>query len=721
MDYGKAVALAKEGKETGFQYLYESTYKSKYYLAVKYMKDEDAAQDVLQDAYMKAFSQLDTLENPEAFPSWLGIIVGNTAKNALKKHNPLLFSEVTVENDEEPFEYEIADENTQFQPEVSYTQKETQMLVREMIDSLSEEQRICILMFEIEGIPIKDIAAALQCSENTVKSRLNYGRKNLKKKAEALEKKGYKLYSLAPLPLLLWLLRSEKSVLESEGVLETAQAQAGGAIMEQALKTAQRAASGAAKTAASGAANTVAAGAAKGAASGAIKSGFLHSVAGKITAAVLSITVAGSAVTYGVHQAHKKPELPVNEPTQATQTVQQETTPETQPEQTEATEPQQTGPRQMTDADYPQLIVGNLTKEELKFAFAYGPTVMSEADQTYHGKTFDDYVPILLNQYYDRAAAGCYDPSAKLPHPDAVIACYGIDENSKLQMSRPDVNRMLALFTDYQITEENHLPTDRIEDDIIHCGMIATTGMHPSVTIQSAEYTDEKMTICYHYDCRYADPQREADSLNLQATLRPIADGKYRVVQIEKAPSQMEKVMSQIYQTREDAYQALLDQLRNMKPEEIFTDYVEDWEESWPTYVEYMKENPDLRYIYQDMDGDGEPELLVSTPGVTDQGTQVIDVCHTYYCKEADGGYALAQADGWFSAYTRQINGYGLITSSFSRGTGERSYSRTILKDGAMTFESIPEYTHFMGTQEEEAIVEKIRAETEKVEWISLS
>lgn len=71
MNYTDAIALAKAGNEEGFNYLYESTYKNKYYLALRYMKDEDLAKDVLQDAYIKAFAKLDTLCNPEVFSSWL--------------------------------------------------------------------------------------------------------------------------------------------------------------------------------------------------------------------------------------------------------------------------------------------------------------------------------------------------------------------------------------------------------------------------------------------------------------------------------------------------------------------------------------------------------------------------------------------------------------------------------------------------------------------------
>ena len=141
MNYTDAIALAKAGNESGFNYLYESTYKSKYYLALRYMKDEELAKDVLQDAYIKAFAKLDTLENSEAFSSWLGQIVANTAKNMLEKKNPMLFADIAVDDDGESFEYQIEDDNISNQPELAYTKKETHEIVYELMDSLPEEQR----------------------------------------------------------------------------------------------------------------------------------------------------------------------------------------------------------------------------------------------------------------------------------------------------------------------------------------------------------------------------------------------------------------------------------------------------------------------------------------------------------------------------------------------------------------------------------------------------
>ena len=216
MEIREAVIKAQNGDQSAFSFLYEETYKSKYYLALKYMKNKEAAEDVLQDAYLKAFSKLGTLKQPEAFEGWLGMIVANTAKNMLVKKNPLLFSELAVDQEGEEYVYDVEDEDSENQPELAYTREETKELVHILLDGLSEEQRMAILMFHLENASISEIAQAMDCSENTVKSRLNYGRKNLKIQAEQLQKKGYKLYAVAPVLLLVYLLRNDRSVMAAD-------------------------------------------------------------------------------------------------------------------------------------------------------------------------------------------------------------------------------------------------------------------------------------------------------------------------------------------------------------------------------------------------------------------------------------------------------------------------------------------------------------------------
>ena len=55
MDYTEAIRLALGGEQRGYTVLYEKTYQKKYFLALQYMKNEAAAEDVIQEAYIRAF------------------------------------------------------------------------------------------------------------------------------------------------------------------------------------------------------------------------------------------------------------------------------------------------------------------------------------------------------------------------------------------------------------------------------------------------------------------------------------------------------------------------------------------------------------------------------------------------------------------------------------------------------------------------------------------
>lgn len=291
--YTEAVTAALDGRQDAFSWLYEKTSKEKYYIAIKYMKDPNDASDVLQDAYIKAWKSLGSLDEPEKFPGWVGQIVANTALSALRKTRPVTFSDMSGENEEgDEFVYDIEDEAIDRQPELNYTTNERQEIIRSMIDSLTDEQRLCVMMYYIEEMSVKEIAETLGCSENTVKSRLNYGRKNIRQEAEELKKKGYNFYSIAPVPLLLILLHSELA--SALGVT----AAAGGAV---ATGAAVGVAGGVAATgAATGlAGGSVATGAAVGLAGGAAATGAAAGLAGGSTASGAAAGLAGGVAATG--------------------------------------------------------------------------------------------------------------------------------------------------------------------------------------------------------------------------------------------------------------------------------------------------------------------------------------------------------------------------------------------------------------------------------------
>ena len=210
-NYTELVTRAKRGDQAAITELYEATYSRAYHAVRSMIKDEDTSADILQDAYIKAFSHLERFEGGEKFEAWIRQIAANTARDWLRKKRPLLFSELSPGEDEDiPPEELFEDDRPENLPEEVLDQKETARLIREILEDLPEDQRAAIGMYYYEEMSVKDIARAMGATENAVKSRLLYGRRKIEAKVRDLEKKGTKLYGLAPIPFLLLLLRSEK-------------------------------------------------------------------------------------------------------------------------------------------------------------------------------------------------------------------------------------------------------------------------------------------------------------------------------------------------------------------------------------------------------------------------------------------------------------------------------------------------------------------------------
>ena len=206
------VAAARNGDQNAIASLYEKTYNKVFYTIKSMIKDEDDVFDILQDSYIKAFSHLDKFQGNTKFLPWVKQIAANTARDWLKKKKPMLFSEMVMDDAEDsPIEEQFVDERSDSIPEQVIDQNETARLIREIIEDLPEDQRAVIGMFYYEELSVKDIAAAMGTSESAVKSRLLYGRRKIEDKVLELEKKGTKLYGLAPIPFLLMLFRNQNA------------------------------------------------------------------------------------------------------------------------------------------------------------------------------------------------------------------------------------------------------------------------------------------------------------------------------------------------------------------------------------------------------------------------------------------------------------------------------------------------------------------------------
>ena len=677
MDYTEAVRLARTGNERGFGYLYEHTYKSKYYLALQYMKQKEAAEDVLQDAYLKAFSKLDTLEDPERFPAWLGQIVANTAKNALAKNNPLLFTEVEAQTELEDFVEQIEDEDITSQPELSYTREETRELVQELINALSEEQRLCVLLFHIEGIPIKEIAQTLGCSENTVKSRLNYGRKNLRIKAEELQKKGYKLYSIAPLPLLLLLLRTDWDFMLAEGSIQSAGHILADKIFLQipALHQASGASGEAFKATQTGAGKA-----------GVAKAGFLHTIAGKITTVVLSICLVGGVI-YGVTQIAGNKDV-------AEESAQESRTEQESEQEDKTEEPAKAVV--VDDESYQELLEGNLTKGELEFVLAYGPETLTE-----QGLSESDYLKILNCWCQASEASG------------ELITFVGNDANYRKGYSVDDINRYLSSFTDYRFTEDNDSDTPYGNDVSGSTIWItpAELSFEAEAEITDVTYIEDTMKVHFTYEKN--SYENGLTTTQKTATLKKNANGKFQIVTIEEGTIPLEG-MSEETQTPDKAgTSGNIDSIQSVYEGVLASVQKQEVGYEFPN----AGGSTDFQYFLWDMNGDGIKELVVGAM-FTEDVFEVYDI-KVFTVTHGNSGYALKEMSGDIVSLGLYLpaDGKGLYSMDMSRGTGETDIYRITIEGDALIKGSSPELTYTMGDSTETQFINS----NHYSEWMNIS
>lgn len=207
--------LARAGDREAMAALYDCTHQEVYRTAHALLRDEDLVLDVQQETYLHAFSHLDQLRDAGSFLPWLRKIAVNEARSQLRKRTPVLFSELNPDEVDTVPEPTLRSEDPDADPALHLEQKENARLVREILDELSDGQRMLVAMYYYENVPIKQIAETLQISPGTVKSQLARSRRKVEERVRKLEQEGVKLYGLGPIPFLVALLRNETHVVEA--------------------------------------------------------------------------------------------------------------------------------------------------------------------------------------------------------------------------------------------------------------------------------------------------------------------------------------------------------------------------------------------------------------------------------------------------------------------------------------------------------------------------
>lgn len=140
-------------------------------LIMRYVHDPVEAQDVAQEAFIKAYRALPTFRGDSAFYTWLHRIAINTAKNHLVslKRRPVDYSLDLQDPENYEANARLRDEDS---PEGLVMQQELQQVVAQAIASLPEELRTAIMLREIDGLSYEEIASTMECPIGTVRSRI---------------------------------------------------------------------------------------------------------------------------------------------------------------------------------------------------------------------------------------------------------------------------------------------------------------------------------------------------------------------------------------------------------------------------------------------------------------------------------------------------------------------------------------------------------------------
>lgn len=121
--------------------------------------------DLVQDAFVTAYTRLDTLREPEAFASWLGSIVVRTASKRLRRHRLRVRFGLARS---EPVDMDLI-VSSAASPEVAVSLLQTY----EVLDRLRPDERIAFLLRRVEGLTVAEIAERMDLSLSTVKRRLD--------------------------------------------------------------------------------------------------------------------------------------------------------------------------------------------------------------------------------------------------------------------------------------------------------------------------------------------------------------------------------------------------------------------------------------------------------------------------------------------------------------------------------------------------------------------
>lgn len=170
------VERARRGDSQAFATLFEKYREKVYRVIFGYLHEKEDALDITQEAFIKAFKNLEGFEGKSGFYTWLTQIAINLAIDARRKRARRKI--VALEDYMDP-RVKLGGTTEPLSPENKLAEKEMRERYFDALEQISEKHRTVFLLHTVEGMAYKEIADTLEISIGTVMSRLHYARKHL--------------------------------------------------------------------------------------------------------------------------------------------------------------------------------------------------------------------------------------------------------------------------------------------------------------------------------------------------------------------------------------------------------------------------------------------------------------------------------------------------------------------------------------------------------------
>ncbi|MDR9365502.1 MAG: sigma-70 family RNA polymerase sigma factor [Balneolaceae bacterium] len=172
MDDSALVEQIQRVDQQAFTVLMERWQTRIHRFAFRFFADVDEASEITQKTFIKVYQKVDTLDEPGKFSSWIYRVANNLCLDELKRAGRRKSS---------PLEAWVEQMEASQTPAKKLETKELGEVLQKALLTLPDEQRVVIILKEYEGMKFREIAEILEEPENTVKSRMYYGLKSLRR------------------------------------------------------------------------------------------------------------------------------------------------------------------------------------------------------------------------------------------------------------------------------------------------------------------------------------------------------------------------------------------------------------------------------------------------------------------------------------------------------------------------------------------------------------